>query len=125
MRVSHIYLTGVALATFGVVLAAPAAAQDTDTAPIDEVAPDSSAPGDLTAEQRAEYDSWAPDQKFAYDAWPVETKSYYWTLSPAQQGLFWKLSDQDKIALTAMTGPERDSAWQMIEERSAEEGGPS
>jgi hypothetical protein len=66
-------------------------------------------------DQQAEIDSWPAEQKAAYDAWPEETQAYYWSLPPERQMLFWRLSDEDKIALTAMTGPERDAAWTQIE----------
>ena len=75
---------------------------------------------ELTPEQKAEFDTWPPDQQYAYETWPAETKAYYWSLAPERQMMFWRLSDEDKIALTAMTGPERDSAWQQIESSASE-----
>lgn len=71
---------------------------------------------ELTGEQQAMFDDWPPDKQLAYNSWPSATKSYYWSLSSPRQKLFWRLSDQDKIAVTAMTGPERDAAWKSIEE---------
>ena len=71
---------------------------------------------ELTAEQQAMFDNWPPDKQFAYSSWPSATKNYYWSLSSTRQKLFWRLSDEDKIAVTAMTGPERDAAWKSIEE---------
>jgi len=113
VRVSHLYLFGVALATFGLV-AAPIAASEQD-------APSSSAPNSpkLSSEQQAEFDSWPSEQQAQYQVWPAETQAYYWELSSPRQGLFWQLSDDDKIALTAMTGPERDAAWARIESRAS------
>ncbi len=82
----------------------------------------------LTEEQQAVFDSWAPDQQIAYNSWPSETKNYFWSLSPDRQGLFWRLTDEDKLAITAMTGPEREKAWSGIEAAagggSAAETGP-
>ena len=122
MRASHIYLAGVALATLGVVIGAPGTAGQEapppGAAPIDQIDPPAPERQAMPAEAQTEYDGWAPDQKLAYDAWPAETQAYYWTLEPHQKALFWRLSDQDKIAITAMTGPERDTAWKMIEERA-------
>lgn len=126
MRTSHIYLAAVALATLGVVVAAPVLAEQqappASSAPIDRIDPAKpSAPG-LSADRRAEYDGWSPDRKYAYDAWPAETQVYYWTLKPPQRSLFWQLSDEDRIAITAMTGTEREAAWKMIEKRASGSG---
>ena len=114
MRVSHLYLFAVAAATFGFVVQAPVSASDQD-------APSASAPSspELTGEQQATFDSWPSEQQAQYELWPSETQTYYWELSPPRQAMFWQLADSDKIALTAMTGPERDSAWEQIEARSA------
>ena len=126
MRKSHVYLAGVALATLGFIATAPGVAQEegppAGEAPIDQVAPTAPAPSDLSPDQQMEYNGWAPDQKFAYDAWPAETQAYYWTLSPEQQAMFWQLTDEDKIAITAMTGPERDKAWEMIQNSASGSG---
>ncbi|MEM1053778.1 MAG: hypothetical protein AAGI28_16975 [Pseudomonadota bacterium] len=115
MRVSHLYLFGVTLATIGLVAAAPMAVSAQD-------APSTSAPSSpqLTAEQQAEFDGWPSEQQAQYQLWPAETQSYYWELSKSRQMLFWQLSDEDKIAITAMTGPGRDKAWAQIEGRAAE-----
>lgn len=113
MRNSHYLLAGVALATFGVVIAAPAgAAQTQDNSAQSSV----SAEASLSAEQQAEFDRWPSEMQTAYLAWPVETQSYYWSLDTQKQMVFWRLRDRDKIALTAMTGPERDAAWVQIAE---------
>jgi hypothetical protein len=114
MRVSHLYLFGVAALTLGVVVVAPSAASAQD-------APSASAPASpqLSAEQQAEFDSWPGPQQAQYELWPAETQTYYWQLSPKRQSLFWRLPDEDKIAMTAMTGPERDAAWKQIEARAS------
>ncbi|MEP3051482.1 MAG: hypothetical protein ABJP48_00695 [Erythrobacter sp.] len=77
---------------------------------------------ELTPDQSATYDTWPPDQQVAYDTWPLETRGYYWSLAPDRQELFWRLSNEDRVLITAMTGPERESAWQSIEARAAGEG---
>ena len=113
MRKSHIYLFAVAIATLGFVATSPGAAA------VQEV-PDravQSAPA-LTPDQRTEFESWPTDQQTAYELWPAETQAYYWTLAPERQMLFWRLTDEDKIALTAMTGPEREGAWRQVESRT-------
>ncbi|MEO1222445.1 MAG: hypothetical protein AAFY42_14095 [Pseudomonadota bacterium] len=114
MRISHLYLFGIAAATLGVVAAAPIAAiaQDAPSA-------SSATSPQLSAEQQAEFDSWPGPQQAQYELWPGETQTYYWELSAKRQSLFWRLPDEDKIALTAMTGPERDAAWKQIETRAS------
>ena len=113
MRISHLYLFGVAAATIGLVATAPVAASEQD-------APSASTPASpqLTEEQQAEFASWPSTQQAQYELWPAETQAYYWELSKPRQMLFWQLGDDDKIALTAMTGPERDAAWEQIETRA-------
>lgn len=112
-RNSHLYLFGVAIATLGFVAAAPAIAKPQD-------APSSSTPSSpqLSAEQQAQFDSWPSTQQPQYELWPAETQTYYWELPRPRQMLFWQLADEDKVALTAMTGPERDAAWNKIEARA-------
>ena len=117
MRTSHIYLFGVAIATVGLIAAAPGAASSA-LAPIAvQAGPEATA---MTAEQQADFDSWPSEQQARYELWPAETRNYYWSLTPSRQMMFWRLTDEDKIALTAMTGPERDNAWGRIEQRAAE-----
>lgn len=105
MRKTTMYLIGASLAVGTVAVPATVSAQDEAMA---ESAP-------LSDEQQAVYDGWAPDQKTAYESWPNETKSYFWSLSSKRQNLFWRLTDEDKLAMTAMTGPEREKAWAGIE----------
>ncbi len=116
MRTSHIYLFGVAIATVALVASAPSAASP-NVIPVIVQAGTEASP-DMSAEQRAEFSSWPSEQQAQYELWPAETQGYYWTLPRPRQILFWQLSDEDKIALTAMTGPERDSAWSQIEQRA-------
>jgi len=111
MRKSHYCLFAVAIATFGYVAAAPSLAAS-DQAQENTEAAESAA---LTPEQQSEYDTWPVGQQSEYELWPAETKGYFWSLTPGRQMLFWRLSDEDKIALTVMTGPERDGAWEQIE----------
>jgi len=105
MRKMSFYLIGASLAAAAAVAPATIAAQD--ELPGEDVS--------LSSEQQAIYDGWAPDMQVAYDAWPSETKGYFWSLSTSRQNLFWRLADEDKLALTAMTGPEREKAWSGIE----------
>ncbi|MDJ0643086.1 MAG: hypothetical protein QNJ15_09725 [Erythrobacter sp.] len=105
MRKTTTYLIAASLAVSGAT--APSALIAQDETPIEEVS--------LTEEQQAVYDGWAPDQQVAYNSWPSETKNYFWTLSDKRQALFWRLTDEDKLAITAMTGPEREKAWSGIE----------
>lgn len=124
MRRSHIYLAAIAVVTLGVVIAAPGTAQiDPPTAetPIEKVQTDTAQPS-LSSEKQAEYDAWPPDKKLAYDAWPKETQNYYWSLPPERQALFWRLADEDKIAITIMTGPEREAAWEFVEKNASGSG---
>jgi hypothetical protein len=105
------YLLGIASVTATYLVATPIAA-----APQDEDGTEATAEAPMLSEaQQADYDSWAPEQQAAYAVWPEETKVYYWTLEPERQMLFWRLTDEDKIALTAMTGPEREASWGQIE----------
>ena len=110
MRTTHYVLFAIAVVTFGYVAAAPgqAALQEEGASAIP---PDPA----LTPEQKAEHDGWPAEKQAAYAAWPGETKGYYWTLSDERRMMFWALADSDTIALTAMTGPEREAAWERIE----------
>lgn len=110
MRKSNLYLCAIVLVTAGYVVVAPA------TAGTLAVAVQSGA--ELPPDAKSEYDSWPAEQQAQYDLWPAETQGYYWELAPERKALFWRLSDEDKIAITAMTGPEREAAWGRIEGRS-------
>lgn len=116
MRNSHYLLYAVGLATIGYVAAAPGLAappmSDDPSTALAEPSPQ--------LDREAEIAGWPADMQTAYAAWPDETKEYYWTLTPVRQRLFWALADSDRIALTAMTGPERDAAWKEIEARAGE-----
>lgn len=115
MRKSHMYLFGVAVVTFGLVAAAPGTANSRANATAIAV----QAGADLNPEQLSEFGSWPSERQAQYELWPAETQAYYWMLSPERQMLFWRLTDEDKIALTAMTGPERENAWGQIESRAS------
>jgi hypothetical protein len=114
MRKSHYLLFGVAIVALGYVAASPGAAQAQDDGAARAIA----AQPELTTDQQAEHDRWPTTTQAQYAAWPAETKSYYWSLEPGRRMLFWALADSDKIALTAMAGPEREDAWKRIEERA-------
>ena len=123
MRKSHYLLFGVAAATLCLVVAGPVAAslQDEEVA---EAAPPNAAPVEpgANSDKQATIAGWSAEKRTSYDAWPSETQDYYWTLTPKRQQLFWRLDDTDKIAITAMTGPERDAAWTQIEGAFGEQG---
>lgn len=70
---------------------------------------------DLTAEQQAAMQSWPADQQSAYKLWPADTQAYFWTLSPERQTMFWALTDADKLKLSTMPEPQRESVWAQIE----------
>ncbi len=115
MRKSHIYLFAVAAVTVGLVATAPVAANTSSA--ITTIAVQAS--GELGPDQKAEFDIWSSEKQAEYELWPAETQSYYWSLTPDRQMVFWRLSDEDKIAITAMTGPEREAAWGRIESRAS------
>lgn len=115
MRISHLILIGVAATSVGAIGATPVAAQSQEPEAMSPMPPAAS----LTAEQQAEVDAWPVEQQNAYRAWPAETQSYYWTLTDQRKGWFWRLRDDAKIAITAMTGPEREAAWGQIEQAVA------
>ncbi|MDP5102889.1 MAG: hypothetical protein NWP98_03090 [Erythrobacter sp.] len=71
----------------------------------------------MTPEQEAMMQAWPADQQAAFKLWPAETQEYYWSLSAARQKMFWALSDSDKVALSTMAEPQRESTWAQIESR--------
>lgn len=111
--------TTVAAAAIGFLAATPSLAIAPQKEGTVDPGPSQSSAAELTSKQQAEVDSWPVDQQTAYMSWPEETKVYYWSLTASQQMLFWRLTDEQKIALTAMTGPEREAAWQRIEARAS------
>ena len=128
MRKSKYQKSGVVAAALGFLAATPAIAdeplslegpQEDGAGGEGDARPASASSPELSADQQAEVESWPAEQQTAYMAWPAETQSYYWELSEPRQKMFWMLSDEDKIALTAMTGPERDAAWSQIEARAS------
>ncbi|MDC0886934.1 hypothetical protein OAS19_04005 [Altererythrobacter sp.] len=72
---------------------------------------------EMTPERLSAYLGWSEEQRTQYDAWPVDTQVYYWTLSPPRQEVFWRISDSDKLALTAMSEPDRAAAWDLVEQK--------
>lgn len=111
MRISQALLYGVAAATFTFVLTSTGTAAVQDEHSARAMPP----PDDAKPDKQAEIASWPAEQQSAYAAWPAETQAYYWSLSPERQKMFWAIADSDKIALTGMTGPEREAAWEEIE----------
>ncbi|HSF12653.1 MAG TPA: hypothetical protein VLA50_06735 [Erythrobacter sp.] len=88
-------------------------AQD-ETAP--EATPEATAPApEMTPEQDAAMQALPADKQAAIKAWPAETQAYYWSLSADRQNMFWALADSDKVALSRMAEPQRESAWAQIE----------
>ncbi len=72
----------------------------------------------MTAEQEAALKSWPADKQQAFKAWPPETQSYFWSLSEERRKMFWALSDTDKVSLSQMAEPQRESVWAEIEART-------
>lgn len=111
MRKSNLYLFAIVLVTAGYVVAAPVTA-----GPLVFTVQSGA---ELPPPQKSEYDSWPAEQQAEYELWPAETQGYYWELAPERKALFWRLSDEDKIAITAMTGTEREAAWTRIEGKAS------
>jgi hypothetical protein len=108
---NHFGLAGIDMA----LVLSPAAllAQD-ETAP--EAAPEAAAPAEaMTPEQGAAMQALPADKQAALKAWPAETQAYYWSLNAERQKMFWALADSDKVALSRMAEPQRESAWAQIE----------
>lgn len=70
-----------------------------------------------TSEQDAAMQAWPTDKQVAFKTWPAETQAYYWSLSAERQKMFWALADSDKVALSTMAEPQRESTWAQIESR--------
>jgi hypothetical protein len=108
-----IALTGLAAA----VAVMPAAAVSQD-----EMAPDTPTEAatqaePMTPEQDAAMQAWPAEKQAAFKVWPKETQAYYWSLSDERQKMFWALSDSDKVRLSTMAEPQRESSWAQIESR--------
>ena len=99
------------LAIAGSLAAAPALAQEADTANGAE------ARAEMSPEQHLAYGTWPGEQRALYDAWPAEAQSYYWTLTPARQEVFWMLSDGDRLTLVGLSEADRDTAWSRMEQQ--------
>lgn len=111
----------IGLAGIAAVAVTPAVviAQDqsgTDTVP--EPGQEAAAPAaPMPPEQEAIMQSWPADQQAAFKTWPVQTQSYYWSLNAKRQKMFWALSDGDKVMLSNMAEPQRETIWAQIESR--------
>jgi hypothetical protein len=110
---NHFGLAGIGMAF---VLSPVAVLAQDETTP--ETAPQAAAPAEaMTREQDAAMQALPADKQAALKAWPAETQAYYWSLSAERQKMFWALADSDKVALSRMAEPERESAWAQIEAR--------
>jgi hypothetical protein len=112
-----------ALAAAGTALSAiPFSLAAQEKAPADPPAnapAEASAPAPaMTAAQEAAMQAWPADKQQAFKAWPAETQEYFWSLSQERQKMFWALSDSDKVALSQMAEPQRESVWAQIEART-------
>jgi hypothetical protein len=110
----HKHLNTIGFAAFGAALAlasVPALAQE-------------SMPAEAASAQRAAPQAEAAprakpaDKEAAIAAWPAETQEYYNSLTPARQKLFWSLTDTDKVKLSQLPEPQRESTWAQIESRA-------
>lgn len=68
----------------------------------------------------ARMQSWPADQRAAFQLWPAATQAYFWSLTEARQAMFWALPDSDKVRLSAMAEPQRESIWAQIEASTAQ-----
>ena len=73
----------------------------------------------MTAEQKADYDTWPADQRTSYDSWPADQQAYYWSLTAKQRTGWWALTDQQRQQLLAMDPATRVAAWASIEKQLA------
>lgn len=115
----HKFLNNVALAGSSLALALTPAmivAQDDTGAATPEAAAPKAA---MTPNQDAAMVSWPAEQRAAFKLWPAETQAYFWSLTKERQKLFWALADSDKVALSRMAEPQRESVWAQIESRAA------
>lgn len=55
------------------------------------------------------------DQQAAMQAWPAATQEYYKALTAERQKMFWALTDTDKVRLSELPEPQRETAWAEIE----------
>jgi len=113
----HKFLKNIALGGMAAALACTsglAAAQD-DAVP---AAPDATAPtAILNPDQEAAMQAWPADQQASFKTWPAETQAYFWSLTAERQKMFWALSDGDKVTLSNMPEPQRESTWAQLESR--------
>lgn len=73
----------------------------------------------MTPDQEAAMQTWPADKQSAFRLWPADTQAYFWSLTDEREAMFWSLSDSDKVALSQMPEPQRESVWAQIETRAA------
>jgi hypothetical protein len=78
-------------------------------------APPSQAESAPDTDQSAVIAGWPADRQSSFQAWPSETQTYFWSLPEERQNVFWALSDSDKLKLSQMPEPQRESVWSQIE----------
>lgn len=114
----HKLLNSFGLAGIGMALALSPAMLLAQEEGVPESPPEAATPTEaMTPEQHAAMQAWPADKQAAFKAWPAETQAYYWSLSAERQMMFWALADSDKVALSRMPEPQRESAWAQIEAR--------
>lgn len=120
----------VAVVAIGVGIGGPALAELQVAPPVDYQAEaqsdpqsDPQPPVERNLDQQDAYDRWPAERKREYDAWPGDVQAYFWTLSSVRRPMFWQLPDNDKLALVAMSAPDREAAWQIIERRAEQSEG--
>ncbi len=104
------------IGTAALLATTPALAVSQDDA-AQEAAPPTAPDAPMTAAQDAAMQAWPADQQSAFKLWPADTQAYFWTLTAERQTMFWTLSDSDKVALSMMAEPRRESTWAQIESR--------
>jgi hypothetical protein len=109
-------LAGMTLALLMTPAIAAAQNDNAATAPTEAPPQAAQAAGDYDAKIQA----WPAEKQAAFKAWPPETQTYYWSLSAERQKMFWALSDSDKVTLSKMAEPQRESTWAQIESRAAQ-----
>lgn len=108
-----IMLAGAAAAAFAlsatpsVISAQTAAAPDASTNTVADKR-------EMSAQERAEYDSWPPETRAMYDALEPEYQIYYWTLTPEQREAYGYLTDEQRAQLAGLTPEQQAQAWASI-----------
>jgi len=73
-----------------------------------------SAAADMTAEQRAAYETWPRNLREDFDAWPAGHKSYFWSLDGERRMGYWALNPEQRSQVEAMSEEHQEGAWQSI-----------